>query len=148
MMSVINTPTAVRDGLYLRVAHFYARQMKLLDDGDAEGWAATFTEDGSFATNAYPEHQTVGRTALTAAVRRTRAELTSLGVVHRHWLGMLNVNGQDDGTVSARCYALVIAIPRGGQPTIHRSTTCQDVLVPHGDGYLVRSRLITRDDLA
>jgi hypothetical protein len=120
--------------------------MQLLDDGDAEGWAATFTEDGSFAANTYPE-PTVGRTALATAVRRTHAELASLGVVHRHWLGMLNVNGQDDGTVSACCYALVIATPRGDQPTIHRSTTCQDVLVPHEDGYLVRSRMVTRDDL-
>jgi len=120
--------------------------MRLLDEGDAEGWAATFTEDGSFAANAHPE-PTVGRANLAAAVRRTHQELQAAGVKHRHWLGMLSVDALEDGTVRAFSYALVIATPKGGQPVIHRSTTCSDILVPNGDSWLVQRREVSRDDL-
>jgi hypothetical protein len=146
-VTTTDDPTTVDRGLlHAEVQDFYARQMQALDDGRAEAWAETFTEDGSFAANAHPE-PTVGRPALVAAVRETVAALAAEDVVHRHWLGMLTVDPAPDGTVRARCYALVLAIPRGGSPVIHRSTVCEDVLVRAGDGWAVRTRQVTRDDL-
>lgn len=148
-MTIVTTTDVVAvDPVRLRaeVEDFYARQMQLLDQGRAEEWAATFTPDGVFGANAFPE-PTVGRDALTAAARDTRAGLDAQGMVHRHWLGMVTADPAGDDTVVARCYALVIATPKGGQPVIHRSTVCEDELQRSGDGFLVRHRWVTRDDL-
>jgi hypothetical protein len=62
---------------------------------------------------------------------------------------MLTVDPMDDGAVRARCYALVIATRRGGggEAIIHRSTVCEDELVPSDAGWAVRKRVVTRDDL-
>lgn len=141
------------DQLHLQVSHFYARQMQALDDGRVEEWAATFTDDGVFAATGQPQAVT-GRSAIASAAGRVRAGLDEAGVVHRHWIGMLTVepvaptSATEPPTVLARSYALVVATPRGGEPTLHRSTTCTDVLVMTDAGPLVRDRRVTRDDLA
>jgi 3-phenylpropionate/cinnamic acid dioxygenase small subunit len=132
--------------LYLRVQQFYARQMQLLDRGAVQEWAATFTEDGVFAANAHPE-PVRGRSAIAAAAQAATDQLARDRVVRRHWLGMLTVQPEPDGIVRARCYALVITTPRGGQAGLHVSTFCEDVLVADGDDLLVRDRRISRDDL-
>jgi 3-phenylpropionate/cinnamic acid dioxygenase small subunit len=132
--------------LQAQVTDFYSRQMRLLDDGDAEAWAATFTEDGTFVASGH-QSPTTGRADLIAAVRATHAQLAASGIVHRHWLGMITVDQGSDGTVRARSYALVIATKRGGDSVIHRCTTCDDVLVRTGADFAVQSRSVTRDDL-
>ncbi|MBB5158010.1 nuclear transport factor 2 family protein [Saccharopolyspora phatthalungensis] len=128
------------------LTEFYARQMQALDAGQAEQWAATFTEDGVFAANAYPQ-PTVGRAAITEAVKAAAAQLAADQVVHRHWLGMLAVYPVDEHTVRTRFYALVIQTPKNGVAAIHRSTIAEDELVRGGDGWQVRRRDVTRDDL-
>jgi hypothetical protein len=132
--------------LQTALQRFYAEQMQLLDDGGAEAWADTFTDDGVFAANGQPA-PVRGRHAIAAAARAARDQLGQAKVVHRHWLGMLTADLQDDGSVRARCYALVIATPHGGVPAIHRSTLCEDVLIPADGSWRVRSRIVTRDDL-
>ena len=148
-MTTTTDDTTTHDPVRLRseVEQFYADQMHALDEGRAEDWAATFAEDGVFAANAFPE-PTVGRPALTEAVRATKAAHAAEGVVHRHWLGMLSVALRPDGSVLARCYALVVVTALGGATTIHRSTVCTDELVRSGAGWVVRHRSVTRDDLA
>jgi uncharacterized protein (TIGR02246 family) len=132
--------------LHAELQDFYARQTHALDAGQAEVWAATFTEDGVFVANAHPT-PTRGRAAITEAVRATAAELAAEGVVHRHWFGMLAIDPGADGVVRTTFYALVIRTPKGGAPVIHRSTIAQDELVrPHGE-WLVRRRSVARDDL-
>jgi SnoaL-like protein len=131
---------------YRQVQQFYAHQMQLLDDGSVEQWAATFTEDGVFSANAHPE-PTVGRADIAAAAGHAVAELKRTGVVRRHWLGMLTVRPLPDGAFFARCYALIVSTPKGGQAGVHLSTVCEDVLVRVGDEFLVRTRQVTRDDL-
>jgi hypothetical protein len=140
-------PTLADTGLYSRVQQFYAEQMQLLDLGAAQEWADTFTEDGVFAANGQPA-PVRGRAAITAAVHATNERLAKEGVAHRHWLGMLTVRPQSDGTLKTRSYALVLEVPRGGDARIHRSTVCEDVLVPIDDSWQVRHRAVTRDDLA
>jgi 3-phenylpropionate/cinnamic acid dioxygenase small subunit len=132
--------------LHNRLQLFYAEQMQLLDAGASDAWAATFAEDGVFAANGLPA-PVRGRETIAAAARAAAVQRAEAGIVHRHWLGMLTVNPDDDGLVRTRCYALVIEIPRGGTATIHRSTVCTDVLVPAGDSWLVRDRSVTRDDI-
>jgi 3-phenylpropionate/cinnamic acid dioxygenase small subunit len=134
--------------LYQEVQQFYADQMRLLDDGAVAEWAQTFTEDGVFAANAHPE-PIRGRVAIEAGARAAAEELARTGVRRRHWLGMVSVRpGTDDSSLAVDSYALVIATPRDGKPTLHASTSCVDDLVRDGDGWLVRHRRVTRDDLA
>jgi 3-phenylpropionate/cinnamic acid dioxygenase small subunit len=147
MTHVTATPVATEAELHAQVSDFYSRQMRLLDDGDADAWAATFAENGTFIASGH-QAPTSGRADLAAAVRATKAELAAAGIVHRHWLGMITVDRDSDGAVRARCYALVIATQRGGDSVIHRSTTCDDVLVTDNAGFIVQSRSVTRDDLS
>jgi 3-phenylpropionate/cinnamic acid dioxygenase small subunit len=129
-----------------RVQQFYAAQMQLLDSGQAEAWANTFTEDAVFAANAQKE-PTRGRSAIAAAARRTIAELNATRTTRRHWLGMCDVVPQEDGTVRVSSYALIIETAVGGSSSIRMSTTCEDVLVDDGE-LRVRRRSVTRDDIA
>lgn len=143
---ITTLPETGPSALYAEVQQFYAEHMHALDDGDADAWALTFTEDAKFEAPNAPQ-PVAGRAALAAAVRHTARELAAAGEVHRHWHGMVAVYPQPDGSVSARCYALVIATPRGGEPRLHRACVCHDMLV-HRDGrWLVHRRRVTRDDL-
>jgi 3-phenylpropionate/cinnamic acid dioxygenase small subunit len=138
--------SAFDTALYAEVQQFYSRQMRLLDDGQVDGWAETFTADGVFAANAHPE-PAVGRAAITAGARQAHAALTEQGIQRRHWLGMLDVEPQPDGTILARSYALILSTPRGGQAAVHLSCTCDDVIVREEGRLLVRERRVSRDDL-
>ncbi len=133
--------------LYAEIQQFYARQMQMLDGGDADAWADTFTEDGVFAANAHPQ-PAVGRETIRVAATKVKAQHAEEGLQVRHWLGMVEVTEQPDGTVLARSYALIINTPRGGQAVVGLSTTCDDVLVRDGEGgWLVANRQVVRDDL-
>jgi 3-phenylpropionate/cinnamic acid dioxygenase small subunit len=136
----------VTASVYCEIQDFYARQMQLLDQGQTQEWAATFTEDGVFSANAQPAPVRT-RAAIAVGAAKASADLAAKGVQRRHWLGMVSVRQQRDGVVSAQCYALVIMTPRGGQPTIGASTACNDILVRQGGDWKVRERTVTRDDL-
>ncbi|MEU5884579.1 nuclear transport factor 2 family protein [Spirillospora sp. NPDC047279] len=130
--------------LYTEVQQFYARHMRLLDDGAAEAWAATFTADGSFKLPSADE-PVRGRATLAAGVARSAAALAEAGEQHRHVLTMVEVSPREDGSLGVRSYAQIIATPRGGQPRLHLMCVCSDVLV-YEDGELrVRERVVTRD---
>jgi 3-phenylpropionate/cinnamic acid dioxygenase small subunit len=132
--------------LYAEVQQFYAHHLQLLDSGDAEGWAATFTEDGVFAPQTLPE-PVRGRAALAAGLRQTSKELTEAGETHRHWHGMVAIDPQPDDTIRVRCYALVIATRHGGTSRLHRVCVCEDVLDRVAGRLYVRHRTVSRDDL-
>lgn len=127
------------------VQQFLARHMHLLDSGDAEGWARTFTVDGSFAPPSLPE-PVRGRAELAAGVRKSAAALAEAGEVHRHVLSTLHVDPQGDGSLRVRSYAQIIATPRGGEPRLHLMCVCEDILVRRDGELLVRERRVTRDD--
>ncbi|MDJ1136888.1 nuclear transport factor 2 family protein [Streptomyces iconiensis] len=133
--------------LYSGIQDFYARQMRCLDNGAAEEWSLTFTEDARMALPGLPQPLR-GRDALASAVRRAARDLAERGEVHRHWHGMLSVDRlPDPAAVRASCYALVIATPRNSEPRLHRSCVCEDTLVRADGRWLVRERAVTRDDL-
>ncbi|MFD5080585.1 nuclear transport factor 2 family protein [Streptomyces sp. NPDC058371] len=132
--------------LYQQVQEFYARQMQLLDRGEVDAWARTFTEDGVFVTNAQSE-PTVGRRAMAAGARKAVAYYTAQGVQRRHMLGTVSVTGREGALVSVRSYVLLIETPRGGQAVILCSATCEDVLEVGPDGLSVCRRDVSRDDL-
>ncbi|MEU5811755.1 MULTISPECIES: nuclear transport factor 2 family protein [unclassified Streptomyces] len=132
--------------LYAEVQQFYARQMQLLDLGEAEGWAGTFTEDALFDVPTLPEPAR-GRAALAAACDRSAAQLAQAGLRHRHFMGMFDVAERADGAVAVRSYAIVYESAVGGSSRVHRVCVCEDVLVRSGGALRVASRRVTRDDL-
>jgi 3-phenylpropionate/cinnamic acid dioxygenase small subunit len=134
------------DALYGEIQHFYARQMHMLDAGDTAAWARTFTADGVFEAGGVPE-PVRGRETIEKAARATAEEFERQGVTRRHLISMLTVDRTDGEAIRARSYAVVLEIPRGGEVAVHRSTVCDDVLVPADGRWLVRHRTVTRDGL-
>jgi uncharacterized protein (TIGR02246 family) len=131
---------------YFQVQHFYATQLRHLDSGDAEAWAATFTADAVFATNTMPK-PIQGRTAIAAAVRRGARRRAETGVVQRHWVGMLVAGRRADGAIVARSYSLVTSTPPGGPATLALTTVVDDVLVREDGTWLTAERLVSHDDV-
>ncbi|MEU4532811.1 nuclear transport factor 2 family protein [Micromonospora ureilytica] len=131
--------------LHAEVQQFYARQMHLLDAGDGEGWAGTFTADGVFAMPSAPE-PVRGRPTLAAGVHEAAAKLRAAGEVHRHIVGMVAVEPLPDGTLKVDSYAQIVATPRGGHPRLHLMCVCHDLLVREKGQLRVRERRVTRDD--
>lgn len=124
------------------VTDLLARQSQAIDEGDAEGWAATYTEDGSFHSPTYGD-PVVGREAMVAFAKKVHAGFIAEGIQQRHWVNNTVID-QDAGT--ARSYALIVRTNSEGEASILRHITTLDHLVYGEDGELrMRSRTVTRD---
>ncbi|MGW3957511.1 nuclear transport factor 2 family protein [Streptomyces sp. NPDC004752] len=146
--------TAKLAELYVEIQNFYARQVRMQNDGQAEEWAATFTEGGRLEHE--PDDAVVhrvgkgtflGRAELATTMRGLHKKLTDAQIQQRHLYTMLTVEPRDDGTIETSYYSLVFRIKPGQKPAPEVSCPTQDVLV-RGDngGLLVRSRTITHDE--
>ena len=131
--------------LYARIQQFYARQMGLIDDGRPADWAETFTEDATFQEASRLDAPLKGRTAIRESSTARQARLDANKIDFRHWLAMLDVRPQPDGSLRTRAYALAMRTPRGGALDIFASVVCHDHLVPAGDGWQVRERDLYHD---
>jgi hypothetical protein len=60
---------------------------------------------------------------------------------------MTTVGPSAGGAVRALSYVIVIHTPQNGESIIYRSTTCEDMLIREDGQWLVRERVIRRDDL-
>ncbi|MEU1513116.1 nuclear transport factor 2 family protein [Streptomyces sp. NPDC005811] len=114
-------------------------------------WAAFFTEDGTFTVGSHPVPAR-GREEIVAGATRTVEQLRAQGIARRHWLGMADISAESGGegegegyALRVRSYALVFQITAADGPTLRSSTTCEDVLVPDGDSWLIKSRLVVTD---
>ncbi|MFF3936423.1 nuclear transport factor 2 family protein [Streptomyces phaeofaciens] len=142
--------------LYDEVQRFYARQVQLLGDGDVDRWALTFAEDAVFEQEAPPEKVFAGnappvrrgRAEIAAAARGAVAERAAAGRVRRYLIGMLTVRRLPDGALTTRYCAVLVQTPPGGRAALHLSTTGRDLLVRHGDRWLVRHRINSHDSEA
>jgi|HubBroStandDraft_1064217.scaffolds.fasta_scaffold02909_11 hypothetical protein len=130
--------------LFVNVQRFYARQMRMLDEGLTAQWADTFTPDGVFAQNVAPA-PLCGRAAIAAAASGRVETLRREGMVRRHWLGMLEVEQRQDGTVWTRYYALAMGTPRDGPLNVYVSTVNEDILLQTADGLRVIHRQVLHD---
>ncbi|MDI3408230.1 nuclear transport factor 2 family protein [Streptomyces cavernicola] len=130
--------------MYAEVAGFYARQMRRLDEGDAEGWAATFTEDGVCRLSTRPEPMR-GRAALAAGARTAAAAIPA-GERRRHMTGMFEIEARPGGILHVRANTVVYATGAGGEARVHQVCGCTDTLVrgPGGE-LLVKDRRIDVD---
>ncbi|GGQ46724.1 nuclear transport factor 2 family protein [Streptomyces mutabilis] len=133
--------------MYAEVAGFYARQMRRLDEGDAEGWAATFTDDAVCRISTRPEPLR-GRAALTEGARAATAAGAAAGEQRRHMTGMFDIEERPGGLLRVRANTIVYATDARGRSRVHQVCTCTDVLVraaAPGRGLLVRDRRIDVD---
>jgi len=135
----------VADLVTVQVMRFYARQSRLIDSGDAAGWAQTFTPDGVFASPSYPEPAT-GTRQLIAFGKRFAAGNAS-GTVSRHVLTNVDVlPGADDDKLVVHAYLQIVATPRGEFSRLLRLTTITDQLVRLDGAWRVAHRQVLRDD--
>ncbi len=146
-VSTIGTDQQIADAIrYQQVLRFYAHQMRAMDSGDAHTWAQTFTEDGVFEANAHP-HPQIGRDVILAKAIEAAADLAARGIQRRHWLHMIEVDAQPDGTLHTQYYAVVLSTPVGGAAGVQLSCAGRDIIEVDGDVLRVRHRSVTRDDL-
>ncbi|MFB7876595.1 nuclear transport factor 2 family protein [Nocardia sp. NPDC056064] len=128
---------------YADLLQFYAHQLRLLDDGRVEDWAATFTPDGVLR-QAHRTTARKGRDDIAAGLRRATETLRERGAVRRHWVGNLTIEHTAD-TIHTRFYALVIESTPDRPAHLHLSTDIRDELVPTTDSWQIRERTIIHD---
>lgn len=117
---------------YVSVSDFLGRYCWLVDEGDADGWAALWTEDGHFE-GATPVPLT-GREALKAVPRGVQVDN---GRRLRHMIGSLHcdyVDGDAD-TIIAKYYNLVTVWPGGGH--LACMAVCKVTMHRHGNSWQI-----------
>ncbi|MFJ2741680.1 nuclear transport factor 2 family protein [Streptomyces sp. NPDC087440] len=133
----------VTGDLYAEVQTFYARQMRRVDALDIEGFAATFTEDGS-VVHAGGDRQS-GQAEMIAGMRANLPRYQGIAV--RHWFGhlLIEVDADDPDTVRVSYYTLVTLTDAEGKVSFQPTFTVDDVLVRREGRLLTRERVIHRD---
>jgi len=127
----------------LDIYDLYARQSQAVDNGDGEGWAATYTEDGVFESPTY-ELVARGGGELSAFARDSNSAALERGEQFRHVVSSIVLVPESDGSVSARAYLMILATNVNGT-RIDRSVVMHDRLVKVGDAWLFSARKTVRD---
>lgn len=136
----------VPGAVVVQVQRAYARQSRLIDSGDAAGWAATFTDEGEFHSPSYPE-PAVGAEALREFAESFARAGHQAQAVSRHVVTNVDVlPGADDDQVVAHAYLQIVTTPYGGESRLVRLTTITDRLERHDGAWLVAHRQVRRDD--
>jgi len=119
---------------YFEIQQLYARYNIAIDNGDAEGWAATFTADGVFNTS-------VGHDALVNFVKTWREKLG--GATRKHWNNNLLITGNSK-EASGNVYLILVDISTK-PPSILATATYTDSLVKTKDGWRFTKRTTKGD---
>jgi SnoaL-like domain len=128
------TPLSAQDNF--EIQQLYARYNNAIDNGDAEGWAATFTPDGVF--NTFNGHD-----ALVGFVKMWREKLG--GATRKHWNTNLLISG-DSKEATASVYLMLVDF--GTKPaSILTTGMYSDNLIKTKDGWRFTKR-ITKGDVA
>jgi SnoaL-like domain len=129
------------------IQDLYALYCQTVDQGDAEGWADTFTEDGRRIYDDNPGAP--GRAGKTFTGRAALVELQSIprALRVRHWHGLPVLTDKGDYLQSV-VYGMVVDISQN-PPAIMAHFTYTDELVKTADGsWRMRSRESARDLLS
>jgi uncharacterized protein (TIGR02246 family) len=121
---------------YFEIQQLYARYNIAIDNGDAEGWAATFTPDGVFNTFS-------GHDALVGFVKTWREKLN--GATRKHWNNNLQITGTSR-EATASVYLILVDFSTK-PPSILTTATYTDSLVKTKDGWRFTKRT-TKGDVA
>jgi actinorhodin biosynthesis protein ActVIA len=144
MTNLQTIPTETRHELYTEVLQHYARQMRLLDERDLAGYAATFTEDGVFSHS--PDREPARtRAGILAELEAFHEQFATDPMARRHHFSQVDVDPRPDGTIAVVCYALVVIKRPDSAPEIRASCVVHDVLVREDGGLFNRSRRVEID---
>jgi actinorhodin biosynthesis protein ActVIA len=119
---------------YFEIQQLYARYNIAIDNGDAEGWAATFTPDGVFNTFS-------GHDALVGFVKTWREKLN--GATRKHWNNNLQITGTSR-EANASVYLILVDFSTK-PPSILTTATYTDSLVKTKDGWRFTKRTTKGD---
>ncbi|HEX6686941.1 MAG TPA: nuclear transport factor 2 family protein [Candidatus Limnocylindrales bacterium] len=127
--------------VYAEVQKFYAHQMPLLENRQAEQFAATYTPDGVFE-HASGLFKLTGRAEIAGG---TEASIKAYGgKAFRHWLNHLSVEQTGD-EIHAGFTAIVSVTDDDGRVTWEPSCTVKDIIVRVDGRILVRHRILSHD---
>jgi hypothetical protein len=122
---------------YVEIEQLYARYNHAIDDGDAEGWADTFTADGTF-------NQFTGREALVGFIHAWREKRN--GANRRHWNSNLMITPSAEGA-SGKVMLMLVDISTT-PPSIASMGRYTDVLVKTPGGWRFKNRQVRGDAAA
>ena len=116
---------------YIEIQQLYATYNNAIDTGDAEGWAATFTPDGTFNTF-------TGKDALVGFVKTWKERG---GNNRRHWNTNLRILPSKDGATGSTLLLLLDVTNK----SILATGSYSDELVRTPDGWRFRNRQFKND---
>lgn len=120
---------------YAEIEQLYAQYNLTLDGNDGEGWAATFTPDGSFMSY-------TGRDGLLSFAKAWHERMG--GNTRRHWNSNLRITG--DGTkAEGTVYLMLVDV---ATKAITGTGTYKDALVKTPQGWRFTRRVVTLDNAA
>lgn len=129
---------------YASLIQFLSAHMRLLDEGRIEEWAAGFTPDGEFASEAIPA-PVVGRDHIREAGLHAAALFQEKELHRRHFIAMTEAWRLPNGDVRAVSYALTLQTESDASAAIRHFNVCTDVLHPvEPNGWQLVTRSITR----
>src|SRR5262245_13084980 len=117
---------------YVEIEQLYAQYNHAIDSGDAEGWAATFTPDGTFNTFA-------GHDALVGFVHQWIEKMN--GGNRRHWNTNLRIVGTSEGA-GGSVYLMLVDVTT---KSIVGTGSYTDTLVKTAAGWRFKSRTYKGD---
>lgn len=120
----------------LAIQQLYAKYNHALDFGNVEGWVATFTPDGTFASGA---NSFKGGEQLAAFATGFSSRMKA-----RHWTNNLIVEADGDGA-SGTCYLQLLNVADPKTPTVLTTAIYRDSLTKTADGWRFTSRAVTAD---
>ncbi|AHH15889.1 SnoaL-like domain-containing protein [Nocardia nova SH22a] len=113
------------------VRQFYATQVHALDDGDFDGYAATFGPGSIFRIAGGPTLR--GRDEIVGHSLLMRSERSLRGAIQRHYMFDYSIRAMPSGTCVRACVLTVESSP--GRPAIPTGIiSCEDLLTPADDG--------------
>lgn len=122
--------------------NLYAKQAHLIDTGQHEGWAQTFTADGEFHSPTYGE-PAIGHHQLAEISKRFTESAKQSGESQRHVIENVWVSQCDQTTAQVRAYVMIVATQlEQNQTRILRIVTNIDDLEKSAEGWLIRRRKI------
>ncbi|HEX7386331.1 MAG TPA: nuclear transport factor 2 family protein [Castellaniella sp.] len=120
--------------------NFYARQAHLIDMGNHEDWADTFTPSGEFHSPTYGA-AAVGRENLVNIAKQYQEGARKAGETQRHLVQDLWIEQADEQSARTRAY-LMITAARGTDPGVRilRLVTIADRLLNQDGEWRVARR--------
>ncbi|MGH8185605.1 MAG: nuclear transport factor 2 family protein [Steroidobacteraceae bacterium] len=139
--TILGFSTAHADGLttqdYIDIEQLYAQYNHAIDSGDAEGWAATFTPDGTF-------NRFAGKDALVGFIQQWKEKMN--GMNRRHWNTNLRIVPGKDGA-SATVFLMLLDVSQK-PATIVSTGMYNDTLVKTAEGWRFKTRQTKMDAIA